>query len=403
MPRVSRALTFARIRRTSRAEEGVHFLKTADFLIIGGGIAGVSAAARLAPHGRTLLLEAESAFGYHSSGRSATFYHFGIGKSVVRGMTAFSRTHFETPTAAGVELSRPSAALFIATPGMVDGLDELEAEMARYSDRLERLDASGVKAIVPILNAGGDGVVAGVIDRTARRLDSEALQQDYRATLKKAGGEAIPDARVVAVAREGDAWTVTTAAGDSYAAPILINAAGAWCDEIARLAGVASLGLQPLRRTIIVFDAPAELDVRDWPFTKTAVDDFYMLPESGRLLACPVDEVPSDPGDAQPEEYDIALAASKVEEYTSVPIRRISHSWAGLRTFTHDRVPVAGFAPDAPGFFWLAGQGGYGLQTAPAMSAITEALIAGTAWPEMLTEWGVTREAMSPERLKPRG
>ncbi|MCW6530129.1 FAD-binding oxidoreductase [Sphingomonas sp. MMSM20] len=378
-------------------------MKTADFLIIGGGIAGVSAAARLAPHGRTLLLEAESAFGYHSSGRSATFYHFGIGKSVVRGMTAFSRTHFETTTAAGVELSRPSAALFIATPGMVDGLDELEAEMARYSDRLERLDAAGVKAIVPILNTGGDGVVAGVIDRTARRLDSEALQQDYRATLKKAGGEAIPDARVVAVAREGGAWTVTTAAGDSYAAPVLINAAGAWCDEIARLAGVAPLGLQPLRRTIIVFDAPAELDVRDWPFTKTAVDDFYMLPESGRLLACPVDEVPSDPGDAHPEEYDIALAASKVEEYTSVPIRRISHSWAGLRTFTHDRVPVAGFAPDASGFFWLAGQGGYGLQTAPAMSAITEALIAGTAWPEMLTEWGVTREAMSPERLKPRG
>ncbi|OJU18930.1 MULTISPECIES: FAD-dependent oxidoreductase [unclassified Sphingomonas] len=378
-------------------------MKTADFLIIGGGIAGVSAAARLAPHGRTLLLEAESAFGYHSSGRSATFYHFGIGKSVVRGMTAFSRTHFETTTAAGVELSRPSAALFIATPGMVDGLDELEAEMARYSDRLERLDAAGVKAIVPILNTGGDGVVAGVIDRTARRLDSEALQQDYRATLKKAGGEAIPDARVVAVAREGGAWTVTTAAGDSYAAPVLINAAGAWCDEIARLAGVAPLGLQPLRRTIIVFDAPAELDVRDWPFTKTAVDDFYMLPESGRLLACPVDEVPSDPGDAQPEEYDIALAASKVEEYTSVPIRRISHSWAGLRTFTHDRVPVAGFAPDASGFFWLAGQGGYGLQTAPAMSAITEALIAGTAWPEMLTEWGVTPQAMSPERLKPRG
>ena len=373
-------------------------MKTADFLIIGGGIAGVSAAARLAPHGRTLLLEAESAFGYHSSGRSATFYHFGIGKSVVRGMTAFSRTHFETTTAAGVELSRPSAALFIATPGMVDGLDELEAEMARYSDRLERLDAAGVKAIVPILNTGGDGVVAGVIDRTARRLDSEALQQDYRATLKKAGGEAIPDARVVAVAREGGAWTVTTAAGDSYAAPVLINAAGAWCDEIARLAGVAPLGLQPLRRTIIVFDAPAELDVRDWPFTKTAVDDFYMLPESGRLLACPVDEVPSEPGDAQPEEYDIALAASKVEHYTSIPIRRISHSWAGLRTFTGDRVPVAGFAADADGFFWLAGQGGYGLQTSPAMSVITESLIAGTPWPNELTDWGITPAAMSPER-----
>ncbi|MFT3978359.1 MAG: FAD-dependent oxidoreductase [Sphingomonas bacterium] len=370
-------------------------MKTADFLIVGGGIAGVSAAARLAPHGRTLLLEAESAFGYHSSGRSATFYHFGIGKTVVRGMTAFSRAHFEQPTANGADLSRPSPALFIATPEMVGELDALEQEMARYSDRLERLDEAGVRAIVPVLQ----GIVAGVIDRSARRLDSEALQQDYRATLKKLGGEAIADSRVTAVSREGGAWVATTASGERYAAPVLVNAAGAWCDEIARLAGVKPLGLQPLRRTIIVFDPPEGVEVRDWPFTKTAVDDFYMLPESGRLLACPVDEVPSEPGDAQPEEYDVALAASKVEEYTSIPIRRISHSWAGLRTFAHDRVPVAGYAADAEGFFWLAGQGGYGLQTSPAMSAITEALIAGTPWPEELTGWGVTPEAMSPRRL----
>ncbi|MBN8848276.1 MULTISPECIES: FAD-dependent oxidoreductase [unclassified Sphingomonas] len=373
-------------------------MKTADFLIVGGGIAGVSAAARLAPHGRTILLEAESAFGYHSSGRSATFYHFGIGKSVVRGMTAFSRAHFESPTASGIDLSRPSPALFIATPGMLGVLDALEQEMAAYSDQLERLDADGVRAIVPALNCGGEGIVAGVIDRSARRLDSEALQQDYRAALKKQGGEAITDARIAAIARDGGNWTVTTAAGEKFAAPVLINAAGAWADDIARLAGVAPLGLRPLRRTIIVFDPPEGCDVRDWPFTKTAVDDFYMLPESGRLLACPVDEVPDEPGDAQPEEYDIALAASKVEHYTSIPIRRISHSWAGLRTFTGDRVPVAGFAADADGFFWLAGQGGYGLQTSPAMSVITESLIAGTPWPNELTDWGITPAAMSPER-----
>lgn len=374
-------------------------MKTADFLIVGGGIAGVSAAARLARHGRTILLEAESAFGFHSSGRSATYYHFGIGKSVVRGMTAFSRAHFESPTESGVELSRPSPALFIATPEMLPDLASLEQEMAPYSDRLEHLDETAIRAIVPVLNCGGEGIVAGVIDRSARRLDSEALQQDYRAALKKHGSEAVSDARVATVVREGDVWVVTTAVGEKFAAPILINAAGAWCDEIARLAGVTPLGLQPLRRTIIVFDPPAGCEVRDWPFTKTVVDDFYMLPESGRLLACPVDEIPSEPGDAQPEEYDIALAASKVEHYTSVPIRRISHSWAGLRTFTHDRVPVAGFAPDADGFFWLVGQGGYGLQTAPAMSAITESLITRAEWPDELTRWGITPEAMAPERL----
>lgn len=374
-------------------------MQTADFLIVGGGIAGVSAAARLAPHGRTILLEAEDSFGYHSSGRSATYYHFGIGKSVVRGMTAFSRAHFETVGANGTALSRPSSALFIAPPEMLAGLDALEAEMRPYSGGLERLDADAVRAVVPVLRCGGDGIVAAVLDRTARRLDSEALQQDYRAAIKREGGRSIAGVRVVAVDRDGAAWVATTAAGDRFAAPVLVNAAGAWCDGIARLAGVAPLGLRPLRRTIIVLDAPPDQDVRDWPFTKTAVDDFYMLPESGRLLACPVDEVPSEPTDAQPEEYDIALAAAKVEHYTSLAVRRIGHSWAGLRTFTHDRVPVAGFAPDAEGFFWLAGQGGYGLQTAPAMSAIAEALITGGAWPAGLTDWGIAPAHLAPERL----
>lgn len=374
-------------------------LQTADFLIIGGGIAGVSAAARLAPHGRTILLEAESNFGYHSSGRSATYYHFGIGKSVVRGMTAFSRAHFETPGAADIALSRSSSALFIAPQEMIAGLDELEAEMRPYSDQLERLDANAVQAMVPLLRCGDEGIVGAVLDPTARRLDSEALQQDYRATIKREGGQAIADARVVAIARDGDGWIATTAAGDRFAAPVLVNAAGAWCDEIARLAGVTPLGLQPLRRTIIGVDVPSDCEIRDWPFIKTAIDDFYMLPESGRLLACPVDEVPSEPTDAQPEEYDIALAAAKLEHYTTLAVRRISHSWAGLRTFTHDRVPVAGFAPDAEGFFWLAGQGGYGLQTAPAMSAITEAVITGGAWPAGLADWDITPAHLAPERL----
>lgn len=375
-------------------------MQTADFLIVGGGIAGVSAAAQLAPHGRTVLLEAESGFGYHSSGRSATYCHFGIGKSVVRGMTAFSRTHFETPGANGIIVSRPSPALFIAPQEMLAGLDALEAEMRPYSNAIERLDADAARDIVPILRGGEDGIVAAVLDRSAQRLDSEALQQDYRAAIKRAGGQSMAGARVVAIEREGTNWAATTATGDRFSAPILVNAAGAWCDEVARLAGVAPLGLQPLRRTIIAFDAPPDQDIGNWPFAKTAIDDFYMLPQSGRLLACPVDEVPSEPTDAQPEEYDIALAAAKTEHYTSLTVQRISHSWAGLRTFTHDRIPVAGFAPDAQGFFWLAGQGGYGLQTAPAMAAATESLITGGSWPTGLSDWGVSRADLAVERLQ---
>ena len=165
------------------------------------------------------------------------------------------------------------------------------------------------------------------------------------------------------------------------------------------LAGVRPLGLRPLRRTIIVVDPPQGAEVRGWPFVKTAVDDFYILPESGRLMASPVDEVESGPCDAQPEDYDVALAAWKVERYTTLAVARIAHRWAGLRTFTADRTPAAGFDPQAPGFFWLAGQGGFGLQTAPAMAEAVEALITGADWPEALTEAGVAAQDLRPERL----
>lgn len=371
----------------------------ADFLIIGGGIAGVSAAARLALHGHVVLLEAESSFGYHSSGRSATFYHFGIGNTVVRGLTAYSRDFFESETDDGVPLSHATPALFIARPEMLDAAAALEAEMQRFTNAIERVDEQSIRAFNPAVRCGDDAIVAGVIDHSARRLDSEALQQGCRATIKRHGGACVAGARARAIERNGGTWNVTTDTGDRYAAPVLINAAGAWCDEIAALAGVKPLGVQPLRRTIIAFDPPPDQAIAKWPFTKTVVDDFYMLPQSGKLLASPVDEVLSVPTDAQPEDYDIALAAAKVEEYTVLPVRHIQHSWAGLRTFVRDRVPVAGFAPDAEGFFWLAGQGGYGLQTAPAMSAVTEVEIVGGPWPAPLARWGVTSSELRPERL----
>lgn len=374
-------------------------MKTADFMIIGGGVAGFSAGAGLARHGRTIVLEAESAFGYHSSGRSATFFHFGIGNAPVRGLTAFSRDYFETAVHNGVPVSIPSPALFIARADMVEPLGVLEQDMRHFTDDLEWVDQVGVAALVPVIRCDDDAIVKGLIDRSARRIDSEALQQGYRATLKRHGGESVSGARVVAIVRDAHAWILSTAAGEQFAAPVIVNAAGAWCDEVARLAGVQPLGLRALRRTIIVFDPPADSASRSWPFTKTAVDDFYMLPEAGQLLASPVDEVPSEPTDAQPEEYDVALAAAKVEEYTSIAVRRVRGSWAGLRTFTHDRVPVAGFADDAEGFFWLAGQGGYGLQTAPAMSAATEALITGSGWPPALAKWGVGPDVLCPRRL----
>jgi D-arginine dehydrogenase len=373
----------------------------ADFLVIGGGIAGLSAAARLARNGRTVVIEAEEALGYHSSGRSATFSHYGIGRGTVRGLTSFSRSFLLEPPEgfADVPLARRAPALFIATEEMRAGVAELAADMRRFTDAVEEVEEADMLDLFPPLRTGPGAVVAGVVDRDGLRLDSDALLQAYARAVRQAGGEVLTGRRVATVTQKAGAWQVTAESGESWTAPVLVNAAGAWADRIAALAGVRPLGLKPLRRTIIVVDPPAGADVRDWPFVKTAVDDFYILPEGGRLMASPVDEVEDDPCDARPDEYDVALAAWKVERYTTLPVARIAHRWAGLRTFTADRVPTAGFAPDAPGFFWLAGQGGYGLQTAPAMAAAAEALATGGAWPEGLTELGIGPEQIRPERL----
>lgn len=372
-----------------------------DVLVIGGGIAGISAAARFARHGETVVLERESALGYHSSGRSATFFHFGIGNDAVRGMTAASADYFAAPPAdhADAPLWQAKPALFIADTAALPDLDALQVEMDRFTDTVRRVGPDEMRGIVPVLKTGDGGVVQGLLDTGGRKLDADGLLQANARALRQAGGSVMFDAEVAGVTRTGDRWNVETA-GESYDAGIVVNAAGAWADELAVAAGVRPLGLQPLRRTIIAFDPPEGLDVADWPFLKTAADDgFYMLPDAGRLLASPMDVTPSEPCDVQPDEYDIALAAWRVEEATTLDVGRIASKWAGLRSFVADKVPTAGFAPDAPGFFWLAGQGGYGLQTAPAMALAAEALMFGLDWPESLAARGVGAAQIVPERL----
>jgi len=365
----------------------------ADFLVIGGGIAGLSAAASLAAHGRVLVLEAEEALGYHSSGRSVAFSHYGIGDAAVRGLTAWSHACFE----ADPILARTAGSLYFADEASRPRLNALGAGMARFTDAIETVDAGGIARLCPALRTGGGGAVTGLYDPTGLKLDADALLQKYAKDIRAKGGHILTGRRITAIE---PAWSVRTEAGERHEAPILIDAAGSWADRIAALAGVDPLGLSPRRRTIIVVDPPAGAETADWPFVHSAAGDFYMLPEAGRLLVSPVDEIEDDPGDAAPEDYDVALAADRLEHYTNVPVTRIAHRWAGLRTFTRDRVPTAGFAPDAPGFFWLAGQGGYGFQTAPAMAAAVESLIAGTPWPDGLAALGVTAGTIGPERLR---
>lgn len=363
-----------------------------DFLIIGGGIAGLSAAARLARHGRVIVLEAEEALGYHSSGRSVSFSHYGIGNAAVRGLTAYSRSFFELPPEefSPVPLSRTFATLYFATADDLPALAQLRSEMAAFTDAVRIVDEGEMRALCPVLKAPR----RGLFDPTGLKLDADALLQSFARAVRGAGSEIRMAQRIGRIERSGEAWVV-----DDCTAPVLVNAAGAWADSVAALAGVAPLGLEPKRRTIIAVDPPAGMDISAWPFVHSAAGDFYMLPEAGRILASPVDEVADDACDAQPEDYDLALAADRLEHYTSIEVARIAHRWAGLRTFTADRVPTAGFAPDAPGFFWLAGQGGYGLQTAPAMAEIAEALIAGAPWPAGLSALGVTPAQIRPERL----
>jgi D-arginine dehydrogenase len=372
-----------------------------DFIVIGGGIAGLSAAARLARHGRVVVFEGEEALGYHSSGRSVSFSHYGIGNSAVRGLTAWSRTFFEAQPEGfcATPVARVAPSLYFATEEMLPALDALHAEMARFTDRTRLLDADGLAALCPVIRTGPGAAVRGILDPTGLKLDADALLQSFARAVRAAGSEILLGRRIAAVERAGRGWTVRTESGETRSAPVLVNAAGAWADGIARLAGVAPIGLAPKRRTIIVVDPPAGVDFSSWPFVHTAVSDFYMLPEAGQLLVSPADEVEDEPGDAQPEDYDIALAAYQLELYTTLSVGRIAHRWAGLRSFVADRVPTAGYDKAAEGFFWLVGQGGYGLQTAPAMAAIAEALATGAAWPDGLAALGVTEDQVRPDRL----
>lgn len=375
-------------------------MRNTDTLIIGGGIAGLSAAARIAQHGETIVLERESSPGFHASGRSATFCHFGIGDGLVHKLTALSKATFSAPPEDGYPpLARRMAALFIARVDEVNELDRLTRTTRVHSPDARQVDGAALRDIVPLLKTGAGGFAGGLYDPDAYKLDSDAMLQTNIRALRRAGGAVTTDAPVDAIRYDGNLWIVDTPI-ETYAAKRIVNAAGAWADEIAILAGVKPLGLTPFKRTIIAFRPPEGEDVSGWPFTKTVGDGFYMLPEgSGQLLASPMDETISPPCDVQPDEETVALAAWQVEQATTMPIKRIDHKWSGLRTFAPDKRPVAGYAPDAPGFFWLAGQGGFGLQTSPAMAMAAEALLLGLDWPETLAGAGLDASELHPGRL----
>jgi D-arginine dehydrogenase len=305
--------------------------------------------------------------------------HYALGDRLVRALTLASRPFFDDPPDefSEIPIGRRMPVLIHAREDECAALDALEAELSLFA-QLERLDSHGVHNLCPLLK---DDALYGIADRNGIRLDPHALLQGNLRQLRNRGGELHTGARITALERSNGVWTTRSEKGETFCAPIIVNAAGSWADKVAELAGVQPLGLEPKRRTIITFGAPPGTELDNLPFAKTVGDELYFAPESGRLFASPMDEVPSEPCDAQPGEYEVALAAYRMEERTIVKVERIHSRWAGLRTFTADRHPAAGFAPDAEGFFWLAGQGGFGLQTSPSMAAVTASLIVGEPWP----------------------
>lgn len=368
-----------------------------DVVVIGGGIAGASIAARLAEHASVRVLEMEGQPGYHSTGRSAAQFSEFYGNAVIRGLSRASREFFYSPPAGfcSARLVTPRPVLMIATEAQRESLENL-ALTAACGDPIERLSLTRALELCPVLKR--DRLIGAVLEHGPADVEVHELHQGFLRLLKARGGSVSTDARVLGLTRCSDGWLVD-ASNQHLRAAIVVNAAGAWAGQIGRLAGAHEIGLQPLRRTAFLVDPPAGIDVGGWPMISDVDENFYFKPDAGQLLVSPADETASDPCDAQPEELDIALAVDHLERATTLEVKRIRRKWAGLRSFVRDRSPVVGYDPSQPGFFWLAALGGYGIQTSPALSALAAALVLGRAIDPRLGSFGVDPQAMSPARI----
>ena len=369
-----------------------------DFLVIGGGIAAASLGYWLAPHGRTLLLEREDQPGYHSTGRSAALFMESYGTPQVRALTCASRAFFEQPPPGFSEhpLLSPRGALMVARHGEEDLLAEQWAVLRSVSPRGALLDAAAACAMLPALRP--ELVLGAVFEPDASDMDVHAILQGFLRGLRRSGGQLVCKAEARQIERRDGQWQVL--AGDQvYRAPVLVNAAGAWCDQVAALAGLPGIGLVPKRRSAFLFDPPAEPGWTQWPMAIGLDHGWYIRPDAGMLLGSPANEDPMPPHDVQPEDLDIATAVHRIEEMTTLTIQRPSRPWAGLRSFVPDGDLVGGFDPLAPGFFWLAAQGGYGIQTSAAMGEACAALARGQALPQRIADFGLTAAMLSPQRL----
>jgi len=369
-----------------------------DAVIVGAGIAGASVAHALAPHAKVLLLEREAQPGMHSTGRSAAMFMESYGPTQVRALTRASRALYEAPPSgfADADILAPRGALYAAWQGQEATLDELHASLSATGSVVARIDAEECLSRVPVLRA--EGLLGGVFEVDAMDIDVHALHQGFLRGAKRAGAVVWTDAELARADNAGGTWQVVLADGRRTGARTLIDAAGAWADEVAQRCGVAPLGIQPKRRSAFTFAAPADLDIRPWPTVCNVQESWYIKPDAGQLLGSPANADPVSAHDVVPEELDIATGIAAIEADTTLTIRRPARTWAGLRSFAPDGELVIGWDPQRPAFFWLAGQGGYGIQSAAGAAQLAAALWLGAPLPEALRALAVDVHALDPAR-----
>lgn len=370
---------------------------TTDIAVIGAGIAGASVASELAKDASVLLIEKEEFPGYHSTGRSAAMYIPSYGPPLIQALTKASGAFFQhCPNGfCDTALLRPRAEMLVARQDQLSAIEKILSENS-HSDSMQPIDAEEVLRRCPLLKP--NYAAAGVLETSGSDIDVHALHQGFLSLFKQRSGTLITNSEVHRLKKVSNGWTIQTST-DEISTGIVVNAAGAWADELGKIADAETIGLVPKRRTALMIELPGVSKLDSIPLVADIEEAFYIKPDAGRLLISPANEDPSPPCDVQPEELDIAICINEVEKAFTFKVNTIIRKWAGLRSFVRDNSPVAGYSSQADNFFWLAGQGGYGIQSSPALARYAAALILDQQLPDDLIRHGLTAESLSVNRL----
>ncbi len=374
-----------------------------EFAIVGAGIAGVSAAYHLAPHARVIVLEREHVAAYHTTGRSAALHSETYGSAEIRAITVSSGRFYRKPPPGFADhpLLTPRGAVIAGRADQASEMDRAAKEFSSLVPSVRRLDLAETLAQAPVIRpAMLDG--GAIFEPEADDMDVAAIHGGFLKGARAAGSVLRLNAEVTTLERKDGKWRIGLGDGETIVAANVVNASGAWADVVAGLAGAAPVGLVPKRRTAFTFDPPAGLDIAHLPMIIDLDESFYFKPEVGQFLGSLADETPSPPCDAQPEEIDIATAVDRIETATTLQIHRIKNKWAGLRSFVADKNLVVGYDPAVEGLFWLAGQGGYGIQTGESAGRLAASLALGKGMPGDIAALGVVEAALSPARFTQR-